>query len=93
MYKVFFSSLKDINKQTNKQTGLMCCCRCSLSLSLSLSHLWEAGEQVQDPSLLHGAGVVQVLLLQVDLHPVLFGQSGVLRTKRRRSVESTRRLH
>ena len=65
----------------------------SLSLSLSLSvsalcYLSERGQHVQHSSLLHGACVVQVFLLQVDLHPVLFGQSGVLHTgeKKRSSV-------
>lgn len=38
-----------------------------------LIYLCEGGEQVQHPSLLHRACVVQLLLLQVDLHAVLLG--------------------
>lgn len=49
-------------------------------------YLCEGGEQVQHSSLLHRAGVVQVLLLQVDLHPVLFGQSGVLSTQKKQHI-------
>lgn len=61
----------------------------SSPLSLSaLCYLCEGGEHVQHSSLLHRACVVQVFLLQVDLHAVLFGESGVLHTgkKKRSSV-------
>lgn len=50
-----------------------CVCHLLSHFLCFLFYLCEGGKQVQHSSLLYRACVVQMLLLQVDLHPVLLG--------------------